>query len=139
MQLHPTSSEHHAPTANLSTKGVFDYRLDVEFLNDFYRDDLESAAMVFQLFMDNTLPEAKQLPTDYAQGDWQRFRRRAHKLKVGFRTVGLRYLWAMLAQFERMTDQELQCEETRQLLQTFMNLLREKTPIVKMQLERLNR
>ncbi len=75
---------------NLSV--AFDERLDTEFLQSIYENDMEHALIVFSQFLQMTPPLMKEIEESYVSGSVEPFRQKVHKIKPVFSFVGLTQL-----------------------------------------------
>lgn len=78
----------------------FNSRLDTAYLNDFYRGDLEQAALMFEVFLNITARSFTDMLALADDGDWAEVQRLAHKMKPTFELVGLTDLASQLSDIE---------------------------------------
>ena len=93
--------------------------LDVPYLESFYEDDYESALEMFEMFLDQIVPEIKELEALTAAQSWAQLRALIHKVKPTFSMVGLTFLTDKAAMIEKDLDDGLHhnaAYETNQLL-----------------------
>lgn len=62
---------------------------DIDYLNDAYADDAETAASVFEQYLEDLPLNQQQLQDSYRSRDISLFRQVIHKQKPGFSYVGL--------------------------------------------------
>ncbi len=68
---------------------VFDNKLDQQFLQSLYEDDLSYAQEVFEEFLSGTRSEFEAIKIDYHQNVLKNMRQKLHKIKPTFSFVGL--------------------------------------------------
>ena len=68
---------------------IFDQRLDNEFLQSIYEDDIEHAVTVFNQFLQTAPAMMKEIDDNYQSGVIENLRQKVHKLKPVFSFVGL--------------------------------------------------
>ena len=66
-----------------------DTSFDIEYLNDAYADDAETAASVFVQYLEDLPKNQQQLSDSFRNRDITLFRQIIHKQKPGFSYVGL--------------------------------------------------
>ncbi|HEY5461766.1 MAG TPA: hypothetical protein VIJ95_00800 [Hanamia sp.] len=88
---------------------TFDQRLDTEFLESLYEDDIEHAMTVFSEFLKMAPAMMNEIDESYESGIVESFRQKVHKLKPVFSFVGLTYLT------EKAEILEKKCKEVSQL------------------------
>jgi HPt (histidine-containing phosphotransfer) domain-containing protein len=115
----------------------FDQRLDTGFLRSLYEDDIENAAMSFELFLIKYPQHLKEIEDDFIAGDVKGFRQKVHKAKPTFSYVGLTALSARAAAIEKMCDEQGDLNKVNNLYQEFKNSLEELIPVVQDELERM--
>ena len=88
---------------------IFDQRLDTEFLESLYEDDVEHATTVFSEFLQMAPVMMKEIDDSYQLGVVENFRQKVHKLKPVFSFVGLTHLT------EKAEILEKKCKEVSQI------------------------
>jgi len=78
--------------------------LDADFLEAAYGDDVDTAVLMFQQYLDELPTNIKSLEDSYATSDMARFRHLIHKQKPGYSYVGLTNITKMLQ------DLQIACE-----------------------------
>ena len=74
--------------------------LDVAFLNEAYANDAETAAYVFQMYLDELPTNLDLLNESLRNSDIERFRQLIHKQKPGYSYVGLTDITAKLEELQ---------------------------------------
>jgi hypothetical protein len=68
---------------------IFDNKLDQQFLQSLYEDDLSYAQEVFEEFLTGTKSEFEAIKNDYRDNVLKAMRQKLHKIKPTFSFVGL--------------------------------------------------
>lgn len=85
---------------------AFTEKLDKEYLNTFYGDDLERANIMFGIFLRTIQDEYAKLQDFYASKDLKGIRETAHRIKPNFAMVGLTAETDLLNNVEQAADAE---------------------------------
>ena len=88
---------------------AFDQRLNTEFLQSLYEDDIEHAMIVFSQFLQMAPAMMKEIDENYQSGVIENFRQKVHKLKPVFSFVGLTQLT------DKAEILEKKCKEVSQI------------------------
>jgi HPt (histidine-containing phosphotransfer) domain-containing protein len=115
----------------------FDPRLDAGFLRSLYEDDIENAAMSFDLFLSKYPQHLKEIEEDFIAGDLKSFRQKVHKAKPTFSYVGLTAFSIKAAAIEKLCDETNDLNNIKDLYQEFKNSLQEVIPVIEHELERM--
>ena len=100
--------------------------LDVSYLESFYEEDYESALEMFEMFLDQIVPEIKEMEALLETKAWVQLRALVHKVKPTFSMVGLTFLTDKAAAIEKDLDRGLNDNahyETNQLLMAYESSL----------------
>ena len=74
--------------------------LDTSYLDDAYADDSETAAVVFEQYLEDLPANMNRITDSLEKMDAQAFRQHIHKQKPGFSYVGLTDVTALFNQLE---------------------------------------
>jgi HPt (histidine-containing phosphotransfer) domain-containing protein len=120
---------------NLSV--AFDERLDTEFLQSIYEDDMEHALIVFSQFLQMTPPLMKEIEETYVSGAVEPFRQKVHKIKPVFSFVGLTQLTGKAEILEKKCKEISQTYAVSDLYEELKNQYFEGFPIIESEVKRL--
>ena len=115
----------------------FDQRLDREFLQSVYDDDLEHATEIFSLFVDMAPGLLKDMEASFSLGEWEELRCRVHQIKPTFSFVGLTQLTKNAEKLEQGCTRTPDGRYLNELYDEFKNNYARGFPIVERELERL--
>ena len=108
----------------------FSSQLDSSYLVDLYGDDLEYAADMFETFLAYSVKELPSLRPLIEEGDFEKSRQLAHKLKPTFAMVGLLALQQKMLLIETMASEKkalpnilLKLDEVEQQVKKFIPVL----------------
>lgn len=111
------------------TNFKFSPYLDQSILEQLYGDDLHYAASIFEIFIEYSLPDFRQLQVAVENSDWEEIRQLAHKLKPTFSMVGLTRLEEKLQVIEQNASQKMSyniiknLEEVAETLENYIPIL----------------
>ncbi|KAB7727083.1 PAS domain S-box protein [Rudanella paleaurantiibacter] len=111
--------------------------LDWRHLHDMYGPDLSTASEMFELFLNDIVPEINRLNDLCTAHDWAEVARLAHKLKPTFSMVGLTELEAKMAQIERSASQNSNSELVVIYCSDIIKHTNEAIPLLKNELQKL--
>lgn len=117
----------------------FDNRLDTEFLQSIYGDDLEYAAEVFSGFLSETRPEFNKIKASYAENDIKTMRQKLHKIKPTFSFVGLSPITESTEKIIRICDRSVNVSETEPGCAELFRSIENAFTIVESETERLKK
>ncbi|HET7116122.1 MAG TPA: Hpt domain-containing protein [Hanamia sp.] len=120
---------------NLSIE--FDQRLDIEFLQSIYEDDMEHALIVFSQFLQMAPPLMKEIEESYKSGVVEPFRQKVHKMKPVFSFVGLTQLTEKAEILEKKCKEISLIYEISDLYNELKNQYSESFPIIQNEVKRL--
>lgn len=89
------------------TQFKFSSDLDQGTLEQLYGDDLHYAVSIFEIFIEYSVRDFKQLQVSVENSDWEEIRQLAHKLKPTFSMVGLTKLEEKLLVIEQKASQKI--------------------------------
>ena len=90
-----------APPKEITPIFQFDNALDTSFLNNYYQEDLHGASLMFEVFLNFTVPNFQQMLTEARYDNWEEVKHLAHKMKPSFDIVGLTHIATELLSIER--------------------------------------
>lgn len=122
---------------NLSV--VFDQRLNIEFLQSIYEDDIEHALVVFSQFIQMAPSLMKEIEASYESGAVEPFRQKVHKIKPVFSFVGLTQLTAKAEILEKKCEDISLINELDDQYKEFKNQYFEGFPIIQNEVKRLEK
>jgi HPt (histidine-containing phosphotransfer) domain-containing protein len=111
--------------------------LDTEFLNSTYSDDAETAAMMFENYLQELPENLKLLEDSYNNQDIQSFRQLIHKQKPSFSYVGLTDITDKFQQLQIKCQQVDDLLTYKEEIQYAFSRIRSSTPLIQSTLERL--
>lgn len=123
------------PDANPSVP--IDSGLDWRHLHDMYGPDLSTASEMFELFLNEIVPEINRLNDLCTERNWAEVARLAHKLKPTFSMVGLTELETKMAQIERSASQNSNNELVAVYCNDIIKHTNESIPLLKNELQKL--
>ncbi|HUZ58168.1 MAG TPA: hypothetical protein VMU83_05250 [Hanamia sp.] len=116
---------------------VFDKRLDIEFLQSIYEDDIEHALIVFSQFLQIAPSLMKEMEESYLSGEVESFRQKVHKMKPVFSFVGLTKLTAKAEVLEKKCKEVSGIYDISELYKELKNQYSEGLPIIENEVNRL--
>ncbi|MEO6838948.1 MAG: Hpt domain-containing protein [Ginsengibacter sp.] len=116
---------------------VFDQRLDIEFLQSIYEDDIEHAFMIFSQFLQKGPELMKDIEESYSSGEVEAFRQKVHKMKPVFSFVGLTHLTIKADIIEKKCKEISQIYDIDYLYQEFLTQYSNDFPIIENEVNRL--
>lgn len=116
---------------------VFDQRLDIEFLQSIYEDDIEHALIVFSQFLQTAPALMKEMEESYISGEVERFRQKVHKMKPVFSFVGLTKLTAKAEVLEKKCKEVSGIYDVSELYKELKDQYSEGLPIIENEVNRL--
>lgn len=133
-----TEEEEVIPEESVEDEGFsFNQALDLSYLDEFYEGDLEHAMDMFEIFLEYSLEEFKQLPILLEQEDREAFRKLTHKLKPAMSMVGLTWITKQMQQLEKAAESNKSFEALGELLQIIQDEIEKFQPILEEDLEKL--
>lgn len=123
----------------LSGNFQFNRQLDASFLQNFYENDLETAAAMFRIFLRSTLQTCQRIFQTYQQGQYEIFQQLIHKVRARFKMVGLGQLDSIFIRLETADIDQLKQEKARELVKLFQAALTRYLPIIKAEAKRLEK
>ncbi len=115
----------------------FDPRLDVEFLQSIYEDDMEHALIVFNEFLKIAPAQMKEIEQNYCSGTVELFRQKIHKIKPVFSFVGLTELTDKAEILEKKCKEISHIIELNELYTEFKSYYTKTYPIIENEVMRL--
>jgi HPt (histidine-containing phosphotransfer) domain-containing protein len=115
----------------------YDQRLDADFLQSIYDDDIEHAAISFEQFLLKFPAQLKEMEDSFLAKDIITFRQKLHKLKPTFSYVGLTKITAKAEKIERLCNETPDFDVISGLYVDLKQHLDDYIPIIKAELERL--
>jgi CheY-like chemotaxis protein len=115
----------------------FNQALDLSYLDEFYEGDFEHAMDMFEIFLEYSLEEFKELPNHLENKDREAFRKLTHKLKPAMSMVGLTWITKQMQQLEKAADNNASFEALGELLQIIQDEIEKFRPILEEDLEKL--
>lgn len=116
---------------------TFDQRLDNEFLQSIYEDDVEHALTVFSEFLHTSPALMKEIEQSYQAGTVENFRQKVHKMKPVFSFVGLTHLTQKAEILEKKCKEITQINDINYLYKELKEGYSNDFPIIENELERL--
>lgn len=116
---------------------LFDQRLDNEFLQSLYEDDVEHAVTVFSQFLNMAPAMMKEIEESYQSGSVETFRQKVHKLKPVFSFVGLTHLTRKAEILEKKCKEISQIDHINYLYKDLKDNYTNDFPIIENEVERL--
>lgn len=116
---------------------IFDQRLDNEFLQSIYEDDIEHAVTVFNQFLQTAPAMMKDIDDNYQSGVIENFRQKVHKLKPVFSFVGLTNLTNKAEKLEKKCKEISQINEISFFYKEFQTQYSQEYPIIENEAKRL--
>lgn len=111
--------------------------LDADYLSEFYEDDLDRAAIMFQIFLDHIHKEVNQVKALHEQSEWSELSALAHRIKPNFAMVGLTNFTEILQEIEQHAkNQDIGTLE--EIVPSFVRNFENKVKLVEKQLASLN-
>lgn len=83
---------------------VYHHELDIKYLKSFYEDDYESALEMFEMFLDQIVPEIKEMSPLIETESWSQLRALVHKVKPTFSMVGITGMTEKCSKIEGLLD-----------------------------------
>lgn len=116
---------------------IFDQRLDNEFLQSIYENDIEHAVTVFTQFLQTAPAMMKEIDDNYKSGVTENFRQKVHKLKPVFSFVGLTNLTNKAEILEKKCKEISQINELSFFYKEFQTQYSREYPIIENEAKRL--
>lgn len=116
---------------------IFDKRLDNDFLQSLYEDDIEHATTVFSQFLEMSPSMMKEIEESYQSGSVEPFRQKVHKLKPVFSFVGLTHLTHKAEILEKKCKEISQIEHISYLYKELKDDYFRNFPIIENEVKRL--
>ena len=110
--------------------------LDSDYLYSFYEDDYESASEMFEMFLNEIVPELEDLKIAFENKDYVLSRSLVHKMKPTFAMVGMTWVTNKFSNIEQFLDKEA-TNEAENLWQETKTNYEQYLPVVEAQLEQL--
>ena len=111
--------------------------LDTEYLDAAYADDADTAAMVFEQFLQDLPANLDLINESIRNQDIERFRHHIHKQKPGFSYVGLTDVTQVFQdlQVKCLTKEDMQRYKSE--IDQVLHRIQSSTPVIRNLLERL--
>lgn len=118
-------------------KITFDPRLDAEFLNSIYEDDIEHLMIVFTQFLKTMPAMMTEMEAAFHAGDVEFFRQKVHRVKPVFSFVGLTQITEKAEILEKKCKQVNEIFEVSDLYEDLKNQYSQSFVIVQNEVIRL--
>ena len=115
----------------------FNEKLNVAYLQAFYGNDVEHAAMMFETFLEETLPVFYELKSSLQKNNLTEIKEKLHRLKPAFLMVGLTEAEQKLAYLE-LHIPKLSKQQIGFILHEIETIVTNFKPILEQELNRLN-
>ncbi len=128
------------PTSPTNSMNQFSFspELDIKYLEEFYGDDYERAALMFSIFTKNVPSEVEQLKNLLKDQSWEELGKLAHKIKPNFMMVGLSDFSHLMNDVEKCIKNEaVLCDNLIDSLQGFFSDFTSAIKIVEKENDRL--
>ena len=122
-----------------NTNLAFDQRLDNEFLQSIYEDDMEHAMMIFGQFLQMAPELMNDITKCYQSGVVEDFRKKVHKIKPVFSFVGLTQLTRTAEVLEKKCKEVSEIYEISDLYQELKNQYSLGFPIIEKEVKRFEK
>lgn len=120
-----------------STDFKFNKALNIPHLEYLYKNDLNYAFEIFNLFIDYTLIEYKKLRPLLEQRKIETLQHLAHKIKPNFSLVGLTDIEKQMLQLEKLAEAKGAIPELEALLDSLDEQVRNNRPIIESELDKM--
>ena len=121
-----------------SSSFTFDQRLDSEYLETLYEDDVEYASMIFTQFLETAPTLMNEIENSYTAGTVEIFRQKVHKLKPAFSYVGLTQLTVKAETLEKKCKEVSNISSVSDLYRELKSGYSENITIIENEVKRLN-
>lgn len=111
--------------------------LDAAYLNDAYGQDAETAAMVFEQYLQDFPGNLQALKESFQAGDAAALRQRMHKQKPGFSYVGLTDITEKLNHLEATLKSPADIQANKGLIEQVLHRMEATKPAVEKALQEL--
>jgi HPt (histidine-containing phosphotransfer) domain-containing protein len=118
---------------------VFDQRLDTEFLQSIYEDDMEHAMMVFSQFLHMAPALMGEIEESFQSGAVESFRQKVHKIKPVFSFVGLTNLTQKAEVLEKKCKEVSKIHEVSDLYHELKKQYSQGFPIIEKEAKRFEK
>jgi PAS domain S-box-containing protein len=118
---------------------AFNFRLDVDYLTQFYEGDTEHASEMFELFLTENVKEFYDLSTDLNEEKWINVKQKVHKLKPVFAMVGLTVVGKKIEELEDFLLQKVEKQVIMDLYHQIEKDLNLFLPILEEDLKRMKK
>lgn len=116
---------------------IYDNRLDSNFLNGLYENDIAYAAVIFEKFLNSCKQQCDEIERSFIAGDLQLLKQKIHKMKLTFSFVGLTQLTEKADQLEKNCTLNNEAENIKLLYSDFANTLKLMIPVIEAEYKRL--
>ena len=111
--------------------------LDATYLNDAYGQDAETAAMVFEQYLQDLPGNLQSLKESFQAGDAAALRQRMHKQKPAFSYVGLTDITEKLHHLEATLQNPADIEANKALIEQVLQRIETTKPVIEKALQQL--
>lgn len=118
---------------------TFDQRLDNEFLQSIYEDDMEHAMIIFGQFLQMAPELMNDIDKSYQSGVVEDFRKKVHKVKPVFSFVGLTKLTTTAEVLEKKCTEVSEIYDLSDLYQELKNQYSLGFPIIEKEVKRFEK
>lgn len=118
---------------------TFDQRLDNEFLQSIYEDDMEHAMIIFGQFLQMAPELMNDIAKGYQSGVVEDFRKKVHKIKPVFSFVGLTQLTRTAEVLEKKCKEVSEIYELSDLYNELKNQYALGFPIIEKEVKRFEK
>ena len=122
-----------------NTNLAFDQRLDNEFLQSIYEDDMEHAMIIFAQFLQMAPELMNDIAKGYQSGVVEDFRKKVHKIKPVFSFVGLTKLTRTAEVLEKKCKEVSEIYELSDLYNELKNQYALGFPIIEQEVKRFEK
>lgn len=111
--------------------------LDAAYLDDAYGQDTETAAMVFEQYLQDLPANLNALKKSFQAGDAAALRQRMHKQKPGFSYVGLTDVTDKLHHLEATLQNPADVQANKGLIEQVLQRIEATKPVIEKALKQL--
>lgn len=115
----------------------YSQELDSSYLQDFYEDDHDRAALMFQLFLNNIDKEIADMKSFFSARDWENLALLAHRIKPNFSMVGLTGLTDRMQEVDRLAKAK-NAKRLGEIVPDFFSEFKNKRKLVERELILIN-
>lgn len=122
---------------NVKKNLSFNKALDTSYLKEAYGDDIEYAAEMFEIFLQETMPEFNQLRDIIKEKDNEQARRIIHKIYPNFTMVGISSIGEELWNLKEQIKNEADKADFQPVIEDIASKMKGYIPILESEIERL--